>query len=123
MKPWIKLFDVIIILLVTALTFFTAYLAYVKPQGQPQILIRGQDGEWTYPFKADETIIVCGPLGETIIRVKENRAWIESSPCSNQTCVAAGSVTRQGQWAACLPNNVLLLVNGARDDDVDVIVW
>ncbi|MCL2443017.1 MAG: NusG domain II-containing protein [Treponema sp.] len=123
MKTLVKKFDVIIILLVAALTFFTAYFAYIKPQGQPRILIRGLDGEWTYPFKTDETIIVHGPLGDTIVRVHENRAWIESSPCNNQTCVASGSVSRQGQWAACLPNSVLLLVDGSRDDDVDAVVW
>ncbi|MCL2213730.1 MAG: NusG domain II-containing protein [Treponema sp.] len=123
MKTYIKTFDIIIILLVIILTVFAAYIVYMKPKVRSQILIRGQDGEWTYPVDAEETVKVYGPLGETVVRLHGNSAWIESSPCESQTCVAAGQISRQGQWTACLPNNVLLMVQGAGDDSVDSIVW
>ena len=123
MKTYIKAFDVIIILVVASLTFFAAYMVYMKPQERSQVLIQGQDGEWTYPIEAEETVAVPGPLGDTIIRIKDNNAWVESSPCDNQTCVAAGIISKQGQWTACLPNNVLLLIYGTGDTDVDGIVW
>jgi hypothetical protein len=122
MKIWVKMFDIIIILAVASLTFFAAHSAYLKPHGKSQILVRGEEGEWVYPLDAEETIVVKGPIGETTIRIHGNNAWIESSPCDNYTCIAVGSVSKQGEWAVCLPNNVLLMVNGI-DNEVDGISW
>jgi len=96
---------------------------YLTPQGNAQVLIRGQGSEWVFPIETQETIIVNGHLGNTIIRIGDNRAWVESSPCDNQTCVATGHVFRQGQWAACLPNNVLLMIQGDGNDDIDAVSW
>ena len=123
MKLPIKIPDILIILLAAGLTFFSARAAYMKPDNSARVLIRGQGGEWTFHIDAEETVVVHGPLGDTIVRILDNRAWVESSPCDNQTCVASGFVARQGQWAACLPNNVLLMIQGTEDDDVDAVAW
>jgi len=122
MKIKFGIFDIIIILAVAGLTFFAAYMAYMKPQGKTQVLIRGEGKEWIYPVSAETSVVVTGPIGETIVRIQGNTAWIESSPCDNYTCVAVGSVARKGEWAACLPNNVLVIVHGI-DDEVDGISW
>jgi len=118
----IKIFDIIIIIAVAGLTFFAAYMAYFRPQGKARVLIQGQDDEWIYPIEADATVVVTGPIGDTIVRICGNCAWVESSPCENHTCIAVGSISRHGEWAACLPNNVLVIVNGS-DDDLDGISW
>jgi len=118
----VKVFDIIIILAVAGLTFFAAYMAYVKPQGNVQVLIQGQDVEWVYPIDADATVVVAGPMGETTVRICGNCVWVESSPCDNHTCIAVGSISKQGEWAACLPNNVFVIVNGI-EDDIDGISW
>ena len=122
-RPLIKLPDILIILLAGGLTFFSVFDAYLMPRGQVQVLIRGQGGEWAFPVNAEETVTVAGPLGDTVVRIHKGRAWVEASPCENQTCVASGSLVRHGQWAACLPNNVLLMIRGTGDDDVDAVVW
>ena len=121
MKLPVKIPDIFIIFLAAGLTVFSAYSVYVKPQGVSQVLIKGQGSEWTFQLDADETVVVSGPLGDTVVKIHGNRAWVESSPCENQTCVASGFVERQGQWAACLPNNVLLMIHGTGDEDVDAI--
>jgi len=123
MKLRIKITDVIIILLAAGLTFFSAFAAYVKPQGAARVLIRGQGSEWTFLLGDDETVVIPGPLGNTVVRIGDNHAWVESSPCENQNCVAFGLLERQGQWAACLPNNVLLMIEGTGEEDVDAVAW
>lgn len=115
-----KLLDIFIILTAAALTFFTAVNVYLKPSSSLRVLIKGQD-EWSFPIGANETVIAAGPLGDTVIRISDNRAWVESSPCENQNCVIHGSISRHGQWAACLPNKVLLTIEGT--DDVDTVAW
>ena len=123
MKLRIKAPDILIILLAAGLTFFSAYTAYIKPGNSARVLIRGQGREWTFRIDAEETVVVPGPLGDTVVRIQDSRAWVESSPCENQTCVASGFAARQGQWAACLPNNVLLVIQGTEEGDVDAVVW
>jgi len=123
MKKRIKILDITIIFISAGLTLFSAYAAYVKPENTVRALIRGQDVEWTFPLKSTETVTVKGPLGDTIVKINEGRAWIESSPCDNQTCVGMGSVHRQGQWALCLPNKVMLLIEGTNDEDIDGVSW
>jgi len=123
MKLRIKPFDILIILFAASIVFFSMYAAYTKRQGQARVLIRGQDNEWSFPLDAQETVVVSGPLGDTVVRIHENCAWVESSPCDNQTCIAAGRLLRRGQWAACLPNNVLLVIEGVKNEDADVVTW
>ncbi|MDR3019966.1 MAG: NusG domain II-containing protein [Treponema sp.] len=119
----IRFFDISIILFAALVTVYSAYFAYLKPQGRLQVLIRGQGREWVFPLDAEEKITVTGQLGDTVARIGGGRAWVESSPCENQTCVAAGVISRHGQWAACLPNGVLVILQGSGGEDVDAISW
>lgn len=125
MKPRIKILDIIIILLVITFTLLASYFAYMKPLENSQVLIRGLGGDWLFPVEAEEIIVVPGPLGNTTVRIQQQRAWVESSPCENQNCVTSGFIALQGQWAACLPNNVLILIQGDSGEvsDVDAVVW
>jgi hypothetical protein len=123
MKLQIKTPDIFIIILVAGLTFSSAYLAYLKPQNSQRVLIMGQDSEWIFPLNVDETVIVPGPLGNTVVRIEDNSVRVEFSPCQNQMCVAAGVLRRHGNWAVCLPNNVLVMIEGIDEEsDVDAIV-
>jgi len=123
MKLPVKTIDILIIFLAAGLTFSSAYFTYLKPQNSQLVLIKGQDSEWVFPLNADETVVVQGPLGNTVVRIENNGVYVESSPCQNQTCVAAGILRRHGNWAVCLPNNVFVMIEGAdEENDVDAIV-
>jgi len=121
----VKLWDLIIIILALALTGFSAFAVYVKPQNISRVLIQGRDGQWIFPLDAEETVMVPGPLGNTIIKIQYRQAWVESSPCANQICVAAGHIQRLGIWVACLPNHVFLMIEGISElmDQPDATVW
>jgi len=127
MKRWLPLtfFDLVIILLAAGLTVFSAYTAYIKPQAVSRVMIRGQGLKWSFPLGAEETVNVPGPLGTTVVRIHKESAWVESSPCNNQSCVAQGHLKQQGAWAACLPNGVFLMIEGSDEtgNAPDAIVW
>ena len=120
----VKPLDIVIIIFAMALTGFSAWSAYLKPRNTAQVLIEGHGRKWVFPLDAEETIAVPGPMGNTIVKIHDNHAWVESSPCDNQICVAAGHLRRHGEFAACLPNAVLVMIKG-RDDakKPDGIVW
>jgi len=116
--------DIIIIMLAVTVTGFFTFRIYLKPRNSVQVLIENQNQKWIYPINAEETVKVNGPLGITVVRIHGNEAWVESSPCNNQICVAAGILRRRGEFAACLPNSVLLAIEGNGDESgVDGSAW
>jgi hypothetical protein len=89
-----------------------------------QISVSGPDGRWLFPTDAAETVRVRGPLGVSVVEIRDGRARILSSPCPNQTCVSSAPAARPGQWVACLPNRVMVRVDGAdADDALDGATW
>ena len=125
----IKPLDFGIILPALALTAASFFYAYNSAPGQAGITVKGEKGEWVFPPDSDETISVSGPLGETIIEIHNNSARFISSPCANQTCVSSGAINSRGQWAACLPNSVMMVIGNEKPgragatDDVDASSW
>jgi hypothetical protein len=124
-KLSIKITDIIIIILALGLTSFSAFVSYLKPKSAIQVQIEGSGQRWIFPLDAEETISVNGPLGNTVIRIHENQAWVEFSPCNNQTCVAMGQGKSNGDWVACLPNNVFFIIKGSNDirKTTDAATW
>ena len=116
-KNPLKAFDVPVILLAAALTLIVGGAAYKKGSSSSRVIIRGPDRSWIFPLNSEEQVLVSGSAGETLVEIRNGRAAIVSSPCSAQTCVAAGELQKNGQWAACLPNKVFLLIEGAEDTD------
>ncbi len=68
------------------------------------------------PLEHDTTLRVPGPLGDTRIEVRDGRARIADSPCSDKFCVHYGWLHRGGETIACLPNRVVLQLAGAEQD-------
>jgi len=120
MKP----LDIPVIIFATALTVFIAFLAFAGNAASSQVIIKGPDKTWIFPLDAEERVTVTGPIGVTVVELHAGKAAIVSSPCSGQTCVAAAAVNKSGQWAACLPNRVFLLVESAKGQDtIDAAAW
>jgi len=47
----------------------------------------------------------------------------EESDCPDKLCIIAGSLSRPGQFAACLPNGIVLKITGEKNDnEPDIIV-
>ena len=102
------------------------FWVYGEPAGRSLLKLKGENGEWVFPVDADETIAVSGPLGDTVVTIHGGQACVVSSPCIHKSCVAAGSVRFPGQWAACLPNRVMVYIEkGAvtTEDETDAASW
>ncbi|MDR0588922.1 MAG: NusG domain II-containing protein [Spirochaetaceae bacterium] len=114
--------DGIVIVLALTVLVFSAVLVYAGPGRQKELVIQGPGESWVFPLDAEETVSVAGPLGATTVELRGGRARVLSSPCTNQLCVAAGTIHGRGHWIACLPNQVLVRVE-ATDDELDGTAW
>jgi hypothetical protein len=77
------------------------------------------DGRPAYvlPLDKDTSVAVKGPLGNTLIEIKDRRVRVTDSPCRNKLCIRQGWVG--GGTIICLPNRVVITV-GDHDDGAAV---
>ncbi len=120
----LRVFDALILAAGLVLVTGTALVFYAPGSGTPRAVVIGSEGEWIFPLDVDREVRVAGPLGETVILIEGGAARIEDSPCPNKTCAAAGALSHPGQWSACLPNKVLLRIEGGGgSDDIDALAY
>ncbi len=119
MRRWCKPMDLVILVFVLALVAASALSVYAAAGSRALLHVRGGGERWILPLDAPGTQRVQGPLGETVIEVREGRAEVVSSPCRNQICVKSGPISEPGQWVACLPNQVFITIVAAREGEID----
>lgn len=67
----------------------------------------------TLSLDQERAIDIHGPLGNSRIVIHHGQVRFEHSPCTNQYCVHQGWLSRAGQVAICLPNQVSLELLGS----------
>ncbi|MBA1148366.1 NusG domain II-containing protein [Ectothiorhodospiraceae bacterium WFHF3C12] len=97
-----------------ALTLLAAlYLGLWSPAGQAgsraSIWVSGEQRQ-SLDLETSRTIRVSGALGESVIEVRDGRVRVADSPGRQKLCVEAGWLSRSGESAICLPNQVVVRI-------------
>jgi hypothetical protein len=111
---------VVVALAVAMLPFL--YHAYWGDHTQGQavrIFAPGQPAT-TVSLNQTRELTVQGPLGPSTIEIDRGKVRFVDSPCHNKLCIRAGWLSRGGEFAACLPNRISLVVIG-REQRYDAI--
>lgn len=66
----------------------------------------------TYSLNQQRDVNVHGPIGTATISISQGKVRFSKSPCHNQYCVHQGWLTRAGQAAICVPNQISLELLG-----------
>ena len=60
--------------------------------------------------------------GTNVLQIADGTAWLEDASCPDRLCVQEGAIRYAGQSIICLPNRVVITVEGTSEQtDVDVI--
>ncbi len=70
---------------------------------------------------AGQRLAVPGPLGKTIVVVRNGEAHVADSPCPAKICVKTGKISHTGQIIVCIPNKVIVRVIGTEDLPYDAV--
>jgi hypothetical protein len=108
------------LVLATGLLAVVALFATLwRPEHAAKLQIRDHNGIFaTFSLAQDRNIDVPGPLGVSHISIRQGRVRFTQSPCRNQYCVHQGWLSRAGQAAVCLPNQISLeLLGGEKNYD------
>lgn len=81
------------------------------------------DGKEIYRLSLSESreIVVHGPLGESVIHVENGSVWIVNAPCPQKICMRMGKIHRAGEIIVCIPNRILIRIEGEDNRDLDGI--
>ncbi len=94
-----------------------AILAAPKARGGAVAQVRVQGREAARLSLAEEgRATVTGPLGETEIAVEKGAARIVRAPCRRKVCIRMGAASRTGQVLVCVPNEVVVEVDGGGEE-------
>jgi len=118
--PQLKGWDLFPMLLTLGVGLGTVAYGYWQMRGTPRLEIQTPEGQFVFPMNVDRYFEARGPLGTSLIKIENGQAWFESSPCQNKICIQMGHQHHVGQWAACLPNRILVRIT-ANQEDVDAI--
>ncbi len=81
------------------------------------------DNTQTYHLSLDSTGVykVNGPLGVTVLEVRNGEVHITDSPCSQKLCVHMGAISKSGEAIVCLPNKVVITIEGGHAGGLDAV--
>lgn len=105
------------VLLVAALAlFFGLRTRQARDTGtgaQAVVTVEGRE-IGRYPLKKNGTFPLNG--GTNILVVENGEAWVSEANCPDKVCMGMGKISRNGEFIACLPNRLLVVVEGAAED-------
>jgi hypothetical protein len=111
--------DIAAFVLALAVAALMAVRVYSGRSGTPEVHVRSPSQEWILPLDTDRIEEVPGPLGNTVVAIRQGQVRVLSSPCTEKICVKSGAISRPGQWIACLPNGVIVDIRGSTREKVD----
>jgi hypothetical protein len=74
-------------------------------------------------LKTDRRIKLEGENGKVVIEVREGRVRVVESTCFQRICINTGWIDKPGQNIVCLPNKVLVTIEGKRSPKVDAVSY
>ncbi len=114
-----------LVVLVCVIALPALFMRYgvVGSAGTQARILSGSHEYAVVPLSRDYIYRVPGPLGVSEIEVRDGRIRFTRSPCAGQQCVHSGWAKRGGEFIACVPNRVSLVVlgQGAGGDYYDSI--
>ncbi|MBN2379349.1 NusG domain II-containing protein [candidate division WOR-3 bacterium] len=122
MRGFFKRGDVIlVIILVAAAGSAWLFIHLARSQSHPTKLhVKTSMEEFRIPLR-DTTLTLTGPLGETKLRIDDKHVWIIDAPCPNKLCMKQGKIKRPGESLVCLPNRIVITIEG--QSAVDAVTY
>ncbi len=87
-----------------------------------QVEVRAGQERYLYPLEEEQVLRFKGPIGYSVIRIANNQVqFILPADCNDKICIQMGQLEEINEWAACLPNQVLVRIIGNDAGKVDGI--
>lgn len=102
-------------------SFFAVRVLAQKDGTTVRILLDGET-YGTYRLAEDQSIPIQidGTVTNTL-EISNGRAKMEEADCPDQLCVHQNAIDRQGETIVCLPNRIVVEIEGAQASELDSV--
>ena len=106
---------------VIGFAFFCSILFFQWISEEGTFVSISVDGNLLYrlPLNRDKSITVAGPIGQTTILIQNRHVWIEEAPCPHKICMRMGKIRFAKETIVCIPNRLLIRIEGGSYLDID----
>ena len=102
---------ILIIMIIIGIIGLFIYYRSTDQEGR-KVRIEAPEQIYFLPFDQTTVIKVKGTLGSSQIEINLSGARFNTSPCLHKICIKNGWIRLAGEVAACVPNRVILTVEG-----------
>lgn len=110
---------ILLLLSLFAIVLSWQWIHAMVSSGPPMVMIYHDDKLLArYPIPEEGEPIhfhAEGELGDSEILIDRNGVRFLSSPCSSQQCIASGRRKEHGDIIACVPNRIMIAIEGANN--------
>lgn len=115
--------DFVMLALFLAVAAASLFVLRIQADDKAFLLVNTPEGEFVYPLHENRELHLKGLLGDSLVVIQDGRAFFRESPCPNKICVQTRAVEHANDWAACLPNQVIIHVEtSGKKDEPDATV-
>lgn len=105
-------FDRYLVLVLATLVALSFLLLLGRQPGSRVIVELENRIVYTSPLDETRQFGIDGPLGTTLMEIDQGAVRVLSSPCPQKICIGLGEARRSGDLLACVPNRVLVRIEG-----------
>lgn len=118
----IKKADIMLAAVLIILGIGASYLSVSGDSGAERVVITAHGKEFgTYSLAENRHILVEREGHTNEIIIKDGEVSMFFSDCNNQVCVQTGRISRTSQSIVCLPNKVMVQIEGKGETEYDAV--
>ena len=104
-----------LVILASAVAIIFMFQQFWRFEQASKLKIRqGSQVIGTYDLNQTRELRIHGAVGDSLISIEAGKVRFKQAPCNNQYCVHQGWLSRAGQVAICIPNQISLQLMGAK---------
>lgn len=118
----ITLSDFVLILCILSLSLVSFFVIRSNNRPGDEVIIESDAGLVSISLlKGRERFGVEGRLGVSIIEISRGRVRMAESPCPSKTCIHTGWISKKGETIVCIPNHIIIKIDGKTREEYDAI--
>ncbi len=114
--------EIILMIIVLAMALSAMAVIHFMQSGQGAYVVVTMDNEeiGRYPLKEDGVYELTGyEEGHNELHVEEGKAFISTATCPDKLCVKQREISHTGEMIVCLPNHIIVTIEGGQGGELD----
>lgn len=114
--------EIILMIVVLAVAISVMAVLYLMQSAQGAYVVVTLDNEeiGRYPLEVDGVYELTGyEEGHNELHVKEGKAFISTATCPDKLCVKQKEISHTGEMIVCLPNHIIVTIEGDQGAELD----